>query len=99
MALMASEAPTIDIPAHIPTELVRDFDFDAFCRELDDPFLAAARMLDGPPIVLGTRVFFGKPAWILARHALIEEAFLHPEMFSNRRPARSSEKQEGSALR
>jgi cytochrome P450 len=88
---VATEAPTTKIRAHVPPELVWDQDFDAFCEELDDPFLAASRMLDGPPIVWGTKVFFGKPAWILARHALIEEAFLHPELFSSRRNAESVE--------
>lgn len=88
---MTAQSLASQIPAHVPRELVWDRDFDAFCHELDDPFVAAARMLDGPPIVLGTKVFFGKPAWILARHALIEEAFLHPEIFSSRRSADSEE--------
>lgn len=78
------------VPSHVPTNLVRDFNFDAFCREGDDPFLAASRMLDGPPIVYGTQVFFDRPAWIPARHALIEEIFLHPEIFSSRRANGSS---------
>jgi len=83
----------------VPLELVWDHDFDAFCEELDDPFLAASRMLDGPPIVWGTKVFWGNPAWILARHALIEEAFLHPELFSSRRPAATEEMLGGSGWR
>jgi len=89
-ALIPSEAQMTEIPAHIPPEMVRDFDFDAFCREGDDPFLAASRMLEGPPMVYGTSVFFGRPAWIPARYALMEEAFLHPEIFSSRRANGSS---------
>ena len=82
---MSMEAPASPIPAHIPPELVWDHDLDAFCEELDDPFLAGARMLDGPPIVWGTSVFFGHPAWIPTRQALIQEIFLRPEDFSSRR--------------
>jgi len=87
-----------DIPSHIPPEMVRDFDFDAFCREGDDPFLAASRMLNGPPMVYGSSVFFGRPAWIPTRHALMEEAFLHPEIFSSRRASGSSATPQGSSL-
>jgi cytochrome P450 len=96
---MATDAPTTRIPGHVPPELVWDHDFDAFCKELDDPFIAASRMLKGPPIMWGTKVFFGKPAWILARHALIEEAFLHPEWFSSRRNAESEKMMGGSTWR
>jgi cytochrome P450 len=88
---MASAVLTKKIPAHVPPELVWDHDFDAFCQELGDPFQAVSRMLDGPPIVYGTSVYFGNPAWILARHALIQEAFVHPELFSSRRNAETAE--------
>lgn len=82
---MKASAAAIEVPDHIPPELVWDHDFDEFCLEGDDPFLAASRMIDGPPLVWGTRVFFGKPAWIPTRYALIEEAFLNHEFFSSRR--------------
>lgn len=85
------QAATTAVPAHVPPELVWDHDFDAFCRELGDPFLAAARLLDGPPVIYGTKVFFGKPAWILTRHDVIQEAFLHPELFSSRRNLETAE--------
>jgi len=81
-----STAPASVIPSHVPAELVRDFDYDAFCHEGDDPFLAATRLHAEPPIIYGTRVFFGEPAWIPTRHAVIQEIFLHPEIFSSRRP-------------
>lgn len=83
---MAIETATaLDVPDHVPPELVWDRDFDSFCRELDDPFLAASRMLDGPPIVWGRSAFFGRPAWILSRHAMIEEAFFRTDIFSSER--------------
>jgi len=74
----------MDIPSHIPEELVWDHDLDAFTAEFDDPFLAGCRLHDGPDIVWGTRAFFGQPAWILTRHARIQEAFLDYEHFSSR---------------
>jgi len=84
--MTGSTASAASIPSHVPPELVWDVDYDSFCREGDDPFLAAARLHDQPPIIYGTRVFFGGPAWIPTSHALIEEIFLHPEIFSSRRP-------------
>jgi cytochrome P450 len=84
---MSTAPSSFAIPADLPPELVWDHDYDAFCRELGDPFLAASRLLDGPPVIRGSKVFFGMPAWILTRHALIEEAFLRPEFFSSKRNA------------
>jgi cytochrome P450 len=96
---MTKGTRTTEIRANIPPEMVWDNDFDAFCNEGDDPFCSAARMLEGPPIVRGARVFYGKPAWILARHALIEEAFLRPDIFSNRRESGSREAAGSNAFR
>lgn len=84
--MTGSTAAASVVPPHVPHELVWDFDYDSFCHEGDDPFLAASRLLDGPPIIYGTRVFFGGPAWIPTRHAVIEEIFLDPATFSSRRP-------------
>lgn len=96
---MDTETLTTGIPAHVPPELVWDGSFDEFCHELDDPFMAASRMLDGPPVVWGTRTFFDKPAWILTRNALIEEAFLHPDLFSSKRNAETEKMMGGNAWR
>jgi hypothetical protein len=46
---LATILPTLEVPDHVPAGLVRDFDFDAYCYEGDDPFLAASRMLAGLP--------------------------------------------------
>lgn len=87
--MASSAAPAAIVPCHVPPKLVRNFDFDAFCHEGDDPYLAASRLLDGPPLIFGTSVFFGQPAWIPTRHALMEEIFLHPELFSSKLPGNS----------
>ena len=64
--MASSAAPTAVVPSHVPPELVRDFDFDAFCHEGDDPYAAASRLFKGPPLIYGTKVFFGGPAWIVS---------------------------------
>lgn len=87
--MTSATAPATVVPSHVPPELVWDHDFDSFCREGDDPYIAASRLLDGPPLIYGTSVFFGQPAWIPTRHALMEEIFLHPELFSSRLPGNS----------
>jgi cytochrome P450 len=74
-------------PSHVPPELVWDHSYMDFLNELDDPFLAAARLHDGPDIVWGTNVNVGMPAWILTRHALIEEGFADADKFSSSRGA------------
>lgn len=87
------------LPAHIPPPMIWDRDFDAFCSEGDDPFLAAARMHDGPPIVFGAKVFFGEPAWIIVSQELLQEAFLRPDIFSNRRMEPSRKEITGAGFR
>jgi cytochrome P450 len=78
---------TAKAPAHVPPELIWDHSYTEFLNELDDPFLAAARLHDGPDVVWGTNVNVGMPAWILTRHALIEEGFADFEKFSSARGA------------
>lgn len=78
------------VPAHVPPELVWDHSFDGFLAELGDPFLAAARLHDGPGVIWATTAAHGQPAWIITRHALIEEAFTDYESFSSARGANNA---------
>ena len=73
------------IPEHVPAELVRDIDIAKYTSELDDPFAAGARLLDGPDIFWATTACNGHPGWVLTRYALIQEAYLDPEHFSSER--------------
>jgi cytochrome P450 len=72
-------------PDHVPPELVWDHSFAEFLKELDDPYLAAARLHDGPGVIWATDANHGMPAWIFTRHELIEEGFADFEKFSNAR--------------
>jgi cytochrome P450 len=74
-------------PAHVPPELIWDRSYTDFLNELDDPFLAGARLHEGPDIIWGTNVNVGMPAWIFTRNALIEEGFADFEKFSSSRGA------------
>lgn len=71
------------IPSHVPTELVLDGKLSDFLSEGQDPYLAAARLHEGPPIIWVTEVYNGKPAWVFTRHALIKEGFSKAELFSS----------------
>ncbi len=73
------------IPSHIPEHLVWNHSYEAFLQELDNPFMAACRLHDGPGAIYATHAQSGKPAWIFTRHELIREAFADHERFSNRR--------------
>jgi cytochrome P450 len=81
---------TIDIPPHVPGECVWDRDFAAFLHEGDDPYLAAARLHDGPGVIWVPTGAHGRPTWIFTRHALIEEGFADWEAFSSKRGANAA---------
>jgi cytochrome P450 len=75
-------APRTDIPA----ALVWDQSFDAFTAELDDPYLAISRLLDGPPVIWTRDACHGRPGWVVARQAVMAEVFMDHEHFSAERP-------------
>jgi len=72
-----------NIPAHVPPGLFWDHDLVEFCAELEDPFLAAARLHDGPDLIWARELGYGRSGWIPTRFALQEEVFLSPERFSS----------------
>jgi cytochrome P450 len=72
-------------PAHVPPELIWDHSFADFLNELDDPYIAGARLHDGPGVIWATNADYGMPAWVFTRNALIEEGFADFEKFSNAR--------------
>jgi cytochrome P450 len=80
---MAVQPTATFVPSHVPTELVWDHSLAAFNSELDDPFLAASRLLDGPELFWARDGVQGRPAWVIARHALLHEAFVDWEHFSS----------------
>ena len=80
---MHSDAPVLARPAHVPESLFWDRSLAEFNNELDDPFIAAARLLDGPPLIWARDAVQGRPGWVIARHALLQEAFMDWESFSS----------------
>ena len=79
-------ATTERVPANVPPELVLDKDFDRLTAEGDDPWLAAAKLHEGPPVIWMTEANFGRPGWVLTRNDVISEAFIDWEHFSSERP-------------
>jgi cytochrome P450 len=82
MSTMQPQTPAA-APDHVPADLVWDHDLEAFCHELDDPFLSACRLHEGPDIVWCRNESYGQPGWVLTRHALVREAFIDYEHFSS----------------
>lgn len=80
---MATDASAHFAPPHVPAELAWDHSLAEFNSELDDPFLAASRLLDGPPVFWARDALHGRPAWVIARHDLLKDAFLDWELFSS----------------
>ena len=80
---MASQSPIV--PAHVRSDLVWDASFDAFTAEGDDPWLAIARLHDGPPVSWVTDVAYGRSGWLVTRMDLISEVMIDYENFTAER--------------
>jgi len=80
MASIGAQPSTV--PSHIPAELVWDHSFDSFTAELDDPFLAIARLHEGPAIIWATDASYGRPGWVVTRHDVMSEVFMDHEHFT-----------------
>ncbi len=80
---MATQAMPSFVPDHVPPELVWDHSLAEFNSELDDPFLAASRLLDGPEVFWARDGAQGRPGWVIARRALLQEAFVDWGHFSS----------------
>jgi hypothetical protein len=72
----SSSAAGGDVPDHVPAELVWPHRPNQFTSELDDPYIAAARLHEGPGIIWAREAPLGKSGWVLTRHDLIREACL-----------------------
>lgn len=79
-------ATTERIPESVPADLVRDNNFDVMTAQGNDPWLAAAQLHEGPPVIWMTEASYGRPGWVLTRHDVINEAFIDFENFSSERP-------------
>lgn len=79
------------VPDHVPPELVWPHKLNDFAAELDDPYIAAARLHEGPGIIWAEEASLGKPGWVLTRHHLIRDAYLDYEHFSSTRDANTGE--------
>lgn len=73
------------VPAHVDPALVWNHSFDAFTAQGDDPFLAATRLHDGPPLVWTADVAYGRAGWVATRHDVISDVFLDHDRFSAER--------------
>jgi cytochrome P450 len=80
---MATTEAAAKYPDHVPPALFWDHNLVEYAHELDDPYLAGARLHDGPDIFWAGDVGYGKPAWVVTRHALQEEIFLDTARFSS----------------
>ncbi|MCB2079571.1 MAG: cytochrome P450 [Novosphingobium sp.] len=82
---MATTGARSQIPAHVPDAAVWDNDFVSFLGELDDPYLAGARLHDGPPVIWATNASFGMPSWIFVSNEAVQEGFANARKFSSLR--------------
>jgi len=80
---MATVARPEFAPAHVPDELIWDRSLAEFSSELDDPFMAASRLLAGPPLIYARDCANGRPGWVICRADLLEEAFIDWQTFSS----------------
>jgi cytochrome P450 len=81
---MATDATTSLVPDHVPPELLWDHSLEDFTLELDDPFIAASRLHQGPDVFWAPKLPHGKSGWVITRHALQQEAFVDHEHFTSK---------------
>ena len=72
------------LPPHVPDALAWDRSLAAFLREMDDPFLAGARLHEGPDMIWARDAAHGRPGWVITSHALMQEAYADFDRFSSR---------------
>lgn len=73
------------VPAHVPPELWWDGDAETLTAGHDDPFAAAARLHDGPPLIWARSFGMAKlPGWVPVDYDLINEILLDPATFSSK---------------
>jgi len=70
-------------PDHVPVDLVWDHDIRDYARELDDPFVAAARLHDGPKLIWARAMARDRPGWAPVSSMLIEEVLRDYQTFSS----------------
>ena len=86
----------LDVPEHVPPELVWQEDFEAFATAKADPFRRMGELHDGPDIFWMRKsdkgLGGGVSGWVLTRYALIREALTDTENFvsGNDRPMMST---------
>lgn len=75
---------TRPVPGHVPASLIWDDDIGRYTMELDDPYVAGARLHDGPEIVWSTHGYRGEQgAWMVVGFDAMREAFMDFERFSS----------------
>lgn len=72
-----------EIPAHVPADLVWDHSLEAFCHQLEDPFVSASRLHEGPDIFWTTDSGHMRPGWVITRDDLLREAFVDYAHFTS----------------
>jgi len=84
---MADDATGV-VPAHVPRELVRNFQYETLPgSDVDSVQAAAAAVRGGPDIIWGQGIRRGEGAWVMTRHELIREVYQDAELFSSRHNA------------
>lgn len=87
---MATTATLDRVPDHVPDECVWNRDLAEFLHEGDDPYLAGARLHEGPGVLWVPTAAHGQPAWVFTRHELVQEGFFDWEAFSSKRGANAA---------
>jgi cytochrome P450 len=83
--IMASLQESINIPGHVPDDLVWDRDYSKFAAECDDPFRRVGELHSGPDIIWATHLGEGlggtRSGWLPTRFSLMREVLSDTEHF------------------
>lgn len=84
MASVDPQDVRLELPSHVPRELVWDHDIDSFPMSFADPYIGTCDAIHaGPDIVWSPHsAHGGRPGWILTRYRDLEEVYIDSRRFS-----------------
>ncbi len=73
----------LDVPSHVPPELVWNHEPAAFAARFADPFVGISELHNGPDLVYARHPQIKPGVWLPTRYAIINDIFMDPARFSS----------------
>lgn len=74
---------TINVPSHVPPELVWNHEPAAFAAKFEDPFVGISELHKGPDLIYARHPQIKPGVWLPTRYAIINDIFMDAARFSS----------------